>query len=117
MLLEISHCNPLQAKIHREEGYQLTLTSELVLAFKVALNLLLSTHDIFRHGSPRKHQQRHSCSSDIFRAAHKRGARGDVAVVVADEQDLVEGHLAARIAGIMAIDRDDGAWLDAELAA
>ena len=50
-------------------------------------------------------------------AGHERRARRDVAVVVADEQDLVEGHLAARVAGIVAVNRDDGARLDTELAA
>ena len=50
-------------------------------------------------------------------AGHERRARRDVAVVVADEQDLVEGHLAARFAGIVAVDGDDGAGLDTELAA
>jgi len=46
----------------------------------------------------------------------KRRAREDVAGVFLDEQDLVEGHLAAGFAGIVAVDGDDGARLDAELA-
>src|SRR6186997_3099290 len=49
-------------------------------------------------------------------AGHERRPRRDVAIVVADEQDLVEGHLAARVAGIVAVNRDDGAWLHTELA-
>ena len=48
---------------------------------------------------------------------HERRARRHVTVVVADEQDLVEGHLAARFAGIVAVDGDDGAGFDTELAA
>ncbi len=40
-----------------------------------------------------------------------------VALIVADEQDLVERHLAARLAGVVAVDGDHGAGFDTELAA
>ncbi len=50
-------------------------------------------------------------------ARHERGAGGDVARFIADEKDLVERHFTTGVAGVVAVDGDDGARLDTELAA
>src|SRR5687768_7845348 len=55
--------------------------------------------------------------AEHFGAGDERRARRHIARVVADEQDLVERHLAACLAGIVAVDGDHGAGFDTELAA
>jgi len=50
-------------------------------------------------------------------ARHERRTGGHVARVITDEEDLVERNFAAGVAGIVSVDGDDGARLDAELAA